>query len=126
MELWEKSKQRPYCGGWVGFCEDDGVQVRGLSGPGRKLSGPVSFGSHIIFSQSSVFKHFEPVNFKGSSWYLLCEDCRHRYIQQNRPLRKAFGLKGKRLCRQVSLSSKFFNWYLIICSYYFFIQCFCP
>ncbi|XP_046440285.1 E3 ubiquitin-protein ligase MYCBP2-like isoform X2 [Daphnia pulex] len=45
---------------------------------------------------------------QGSSWYLLCEDCRHRYLQQRRQVGEAFGLKddkGKRLRRKVSITS---------------------
>lgn len=39
---------------------------------------------------------------------MLCEDCRHRYLQQRRQVGEAFGLKddkGKRLRRKVSSSS---------------------
>ncbi|KAK4016037.1 hypothetical protein OUZ56_031000 [Daphnia magna] len=42
---------------------------------------------------------------QGSSWYLLCEDCRHRYLQQRKQVGEAFGLKddkGKRLRRKIS------------------------
>lgn len=39
---------------------------------------------------------------------MLCEDCRHRYLQQKRQVGEAFGIKdekGKRLRRKVSSSS---------------------
>lgn len=39
---------------------------------------------------------------------MLCEDCRHRYLQQRRQVGEAFGVKdekGKRLRRKISSSS---------------------
>ena len=45
---------------------------------------------------------------QGSSWYLLCEDCRHRYLQQRRQGGEVSHVrddKGKRQRRRVSLPS---------------------